>query len=63
MTNKIDELFDLTGLEIGELVNKREVSAVEVTESFLDHIAENDKFNAFVSMHPDDAIKDAKEIQ
>lgn len=57
------ELYNLTAVEIVEKIKKKQVSAKEITKSFLERIKSIDpKINAFVSVYSEDAVKQAQEI-
>ena len=59
----MNDVTNLSGLEIGRLVNKKEISATEVVTQFLDKIdAENSKINAFVYTKREEALEEAKKI-
>lgn len=56
-------LEQLSALDLGTLVNNREVSAVEVTEYFLQRIFDkNTRINAFTYVKPEEALADARGI-
>ena len=58
------ELEKLSGLEIGNLVNRKEVKPTEVIEYFARRIEErNPSLNAFVYTKFDDAIQEAKILE
>ncbi len=56
------ELHDLTALEQGELVRRGEVSALELTEHYLDRAARLDSVGAFVTLTPDAARDRARTL-
>lgn len=57
------ELYNLTAAEIVEKIKKKQVSAEEITKSFLGRIKSADpKINAFISVYNEDGIKQAQEI-
>ena len=49
------ELHDLTALEQGELVRRREVSPLELTEHYLERADRLDTVGAFVTLTPERA--------
>ena len=49
------DLHDLTALEQGELVRRREVSPLELTEHYLERADRLDTVGAFVTLTPDRA--------
>ncbi len=51
----MSDLHDLTALEQGEAVRRREVSPVELAEHYLDRAARLDDVGAFVTLTPDRA--------
>src|SRR6266567_3626624 len=56
------ELFELTIRELHEKLRKKEVSSVEATHSVLSRIeAVDGKVNAFITVTPEEALKDASE--
>lgn len=58
------KLHELSALEIGELVNRKTVSPVEVVQTFLDRIEKhNNAINAFTYVMPDDALAEAKALE
>jgi len=58
------ELEKLPGLELGSLVNRREISPVEVISYFLKRInAYNSNLNAFVYTKAEDALKEAIKLE
>jgi amidase len=56
------ELHDLTALEQGALVRAGEVSALELTEHYLDRAARLDDVGAFVTRTPDSARERARSL-
>ena len=57
-------LFDLTALEIGEKIVKKEISVREATESLLDSIEARDgDLNAYISVSKETSLRQADEIQ
>lgn len=56
------ELHDLTALEQGALVRAGEVSALELTEHYLDRAARLDDVGAFVTLTPDLARERARSL-
>ena len=58
------ELHELTGVQIGKLVNSRKVSPTEVINYFVNRIeAHNDDINAYVYLEVEDALNEAKELE
>ena len=58
------ELFDLTALELGAKIKKREIGVVEVTRACLDRIGEQEKtVHAFITVTPELAIARAEAVQ
>ena len=58
------ELHKLSAIELGELVNKKEVSPVEVIEDTLSRIDEvNSQLHAFTYTKPEEAIDEAKKLE
>lgn len=54
-------LTELTIKELSEMLSKKEVSSVEITQAFLDRIeAVDPKIKAFVTVIKEDALRDAK---
>lgn len=60
MTNK-NNLCELTLLEATEKLKKKEISSVELTESFIKKIEENRNLNAFITETFENALNQAKE--
>ncbi len=59
----MDKLYSLTAIEMKELLEKKEVSALEITNSVIDRIEKTDKeIKAYITYNFDDARKTAKEI-
>lgn len=56
------ELHDLTALEQGDLVARRQVSPLELTEHYLDRAARLDDVGAFVTLTPDRAREQAQSL-
>ena len=57
------ELYEKMGHELHELIVKKEVSAREVTDSFLSRIdAVEDKLKSFLTLLPDSARAQADEV-
>ena len=57
------ELYEKMGHELHELIVKKEVSAREVTDSFLSRIdAVEDKVKSFLTLLPDSARAQADEV-
>ena len=58
------ELFDLTALELGAKIKKREIGVVEVTRACLDRIGEQEKtVHAFITVTPELALAHAEAVQ
>jgi amidase len=57
------ELHDLTALEQGELVRRREVSPLELTEYYLERADRLDSVGAFVTLTPDRARERAMTLE
>ena len=58
------ELRKMTALEIGRMIKNKEISAVEATKDALENIEKTDKaYNAFVTVCPEEALKQAEEVQ
>ena len=58
------ELFDLTALELGAKIKKREIGVVEVTRACLDRIGEQEKtVHAFITVTPELALARAEAVQ
>ena len=58
------ELYQFSIAEISELVRKKEVSPVEITQVCLDRIEQyNSSLNAFISVYADEAINQAKKAE
>lgn len=57
------KLHTLTACEIVEKIRKKQISAKEITKSFLERIGSVDpKINAFISVYNKDGIKQAEEV-
>ena len=56
------ELHDLTALEQGDLVRRREVSPAELTEHYLDRAHRLDDVGAFVTLTPELALDRARAL-
>ena len=57
------ELFRLSALKLGELMNSRQVSSREVVNSFLERIGKVDeKVKAFIAVYPEEALKAADAV-
>src|SRR6266545_4987224 len=55
------ELYELTIHELHEKLKRKEVSSVEATRSLLSRIdAVEDRVNAFITVTPEEALKDAE---
>lgn len=58
-----DDLYKLTAHELSELIRSREVSAVEVAESFNNRIGQVDsQVNAYITATPELALEQAAEV-
>ena len=58
------KLEELSALELGSLVNTRQISPVEVITYFAEHIAKhNGRLNAFVYTKIDEALEQAKKLE
>ena len=58
------ELFDLTALELGAKIKKREIGVVEATRACLDRIGEQEKtVHAFITVTPELALARAEAVQ
>jgi aspartyl-tRNA(Asn)/glutamyl-tRNA(Gln) amidotransferase subunit A len=58
------ELYQFSIAEVSELVQKKEVSPVEITQVCLDRIEQyNSSLNAFISVYADEAINQAKKAE
>lgn len=58
------ELRKMTALEIGRMIKNKEISVVEATKDALENIEKTDKaYNAFVTVCPEEALKQAQEVQ
>ena len=58
------ELYQFSIAEVSELVQKKEVSPVEITQVCLDRIEQyNSTLNAFISVYADEAINQAKKAE
>ena len=58
------ELFDLTALELGAKIKKREIGVVEATRACLDRIGEQEKtVHAFITITPELALARAETVQ
>ncbi len=56
-------LFEMTALELGRLLRKKEVSAVEITQSFIERTgAVEPQVRAFITRTPEAALAAAKEV-
>lgn len=58
------ELRKMTAIEIGRMIKNKEISVVEATKDALENIEKTDKaYNAFVTVCPEEALKQAEEVQ
>lgn len=56
-------LFRLSALELGRLMNDKKISSVEVVKNYLERIEQVEKkVKAFITILPEDALRDAREI-
>ncbi len=57
-------LYELTAKEIREKYDKKEVTVVEVTKAFLNHIKEmNNQVKAYITVCEEEALKQAEDVQ
>ncbi|HOL18085.1 MAG TPA: amidase family protein, partial [Bacillota bacterium] len=57
------ELYDLTAIDLSRLLQKMEVSAVEVVQSFLDRIEAVEPYiKAFITLTPAEALQEARAV-
>ena len=64
MSNETTKLETLSGLELGKLVNTKQISPVEVVDYFAETIKKkNPEINAFVYTKIDEAKEEAKELE
>lgn len=57
------DITSLTGIQIGELVNSKQISAVDVIKAFIHKIdSENYRTNAFVYLNFEEALREAKQL-
>jgi amidase len=59
----VAELHDLTALEQGDLVRRREVSPLELTEHYLERADRLDSVGAFVTLTPERARERARSLE
>lgn len=58
------DLLKLSALELGQKIKAKEISVHEATSAMLDKIqADGDKYNAYISVFKDEALKSADDIQ
>ncbi len=58
------EIRDMTALELGARIRKRELSCVEAAECYLDAIRNEDSaINAYITVMEEEAVKQAEEVQ
>lgn len=58
------DLLKLSALELGQKIKAKEISVHEATSAVLDKIqADGDKYNAYISIFKDEALKSADDIQ
>jgi amidase len=61
MNDVSDHLWQLPATALADAIRRREVSSVEVTQSFLDRIEQtNPALNALVDVFPEEALEDAR---
>ena len=59
MTN----LTDLTISESLKKLTKKEISPVELTSAYIEKLADNDKYNAYITLSAEQALESAKESE
>ena len=57
----MSELIDLTVSESLNKLKNREISAVELTEAYINKMQDNTKYNAYVTLNEEKALEQAKE--
>lgn len=58
------DIFDKSALELGQMIQKKEISSVEATKAYIEKIKLKDgDINSFVTVLEDEAIKQAEEAQ
>ena len=59
----MDKLYSLTAMQMKDLLEKKEVSSVEITKSVIDRIEKTDKdIHAYISYNFEDALKKAEKV-
>ena len=59
----MDKLYSLTAMQMKDLLEKKEVSSVEITKSVIDRIEKTDKdLQAYISYNFEDALKKAEKV-
>ena len=59
----MDKLYSLTAMQMKDLLEKKEVSSVEITKSVIDRIEKTDKdIQAYISYNFEDALKKAERV-
>lgn len=59
----MDKLYSLTAMQMKDLLEKKEVSSVEITKSVIDRIEKTDKdIQAYISYNFEDALKKAEKV-
>src|SRR5699024_827331 len=58
------EFTKLTALELGQMIQKRQVLVEEVTQAYLDYIKKQDAiYNCFITLLEEESMRSAKEVQ
>ena len=59
----MDKLYSLSAASMKELMDKKEVSSVEITKSVIERIEKTDKeINAYISYNFENALKQAEAV-
>ena len=59
----MDKLYSLTAMQMKDLLERKEVSSVEITKSVIDRIEKTDKdIQAYISYNFEDALKKAEKV-
>ena len=59
----MDKLYSLTAMQMKDLLEKKEVSSVEITKSVIDRIEKTDTdIQAYISYNFEDALKKAEKV-
>ena len=59
----MDKLYSLTAMQMKDLLEKKEVSSVDITKSVIDRIEKTDKdIQAYISYNFEDALKKAEKV-